>query len=66
MIHSVKIAFLFMSFKRLKLEREQIRQILLDLEQLTSDTSVTLENLVLKRAERDFGSRGGLLAIKSR
>ena len=38
MIHSVEIAFLFMSFKRLRLEREQIRQILLDLEQLTSDT----------------------------
>ena len=54
MIHSVEIAFLFMSFKRLRLEREQIRQILLDLEQLTSDTSFTLENLVLKRAERDF------------
>ena len=37
-------------------EREQIRQILLDLEQLTSDTSFTLENLFLKRAgaERDF------------
>ena len=54
MIHSVEIAFLFMSFKRLRLEREQIRQILLDLEQLTSDTSFILENLVLKRAERDF------------
>ena len=54
MIHSVEIAFIFMSFKRLRLEREQIRQILLDLEQLTSDTSFTLENLVLKRAERDF------------
>ena len=56
MIHSVEIAFLFMSFKRLRLEREQIRQILLDLEQLTSDTSFTLENLFLKRtgAERDF------------
>ena len=39
MIHSVEIAFLFMSFKRLGLEREQITQILLDLEQLTSDTS---------------------------
>ena len=26
---SVEIAFLFMSFKRLRLEREQIRQILL-------------------------------------
>ena len=58
MIHSVKIAFLFMSFKRLKLEREQIRQILLDLEQLTSDTSFTLENLFLKRAERDFRVAG--------
>ena len=54
MIHSVEIAFLFMSFKRLRLEREQIRQILLDLERLTSDTSFTIENMFLKRAERDF------------
>ena len=54
MIHSVEIAFLFISFKRLRLEREQIRQILLDLEQLTSDTSFTLEKLFLKRAEEDF------------
>ena len=54
MIHSVEIAFLFVSFQRLSLEREQIRQILLDLEQLTSDTSFTLENLFLKRAERYF------------
>ena len=54
MIHSVEIVFLFMSFKRLRLEREQIREILLDLEQLTSDTSFTLGNLFLKRAERDF------------
>ena len=44
MIHSVEIAFLFVSFKRLRLEREQMRQILLDLEQLTSDTSFTLES----------------------
>ena len=54
MIHSVEIAFLFMSFKRLRLEHEQIRQILLDLEQLTSDTSLKLENMFFKRAERDF------------
>ena len=54
MIHSVKIAFLYMSFKRLWLESEQIKQILLGLEQLTSDTSFTLEKLFLKRAERDF------------
>ena len=57
MIHSVEIAFLFMSFKRLRLGREQIRQILLDLEQLTSDTSFKLENMFLKRAV--LGSRGG-------
>ena len=43
MIHSVEIAFLFVSFKRLRLQREQIRQMLLDLEQLTYDTSFTLE-----------------------
>ena len=54
MIHSFEIAFLFLSFQRLRLEREQIRQILLDLEQLTPDTSFTLENLFLRRAERDF------------
>ena len=54
MIHSVEIAFLFMSFKRLRLEREEIRQILLDLERLTSDTSFKLENMFLKLAERDF------------
>ena len=56
MIHSVEIAFLNMSFKRLRLEREQIRQILLDLEQMTSDTSFKLENLFLKQI---FGWRGG-------
>ena len=39
---------------RLRLEREQIRQILLVLEKLTSDTSFSLEKLFLKRAERDF------------
>ena len=54
MIHSVEIALLFMSVKRLRLEREQIRQILLDLERLTSDASFKLENMFLKRAERDF------------
>ena len=54
MVHSIEIAFLFLSFQRLRLEREQIRQILLDLEQLTPNTSFTLENLFLKRAERDF------------
>ena len=52
MIHSVEIAFLFMSFQRLRLEREQV--LLLDLEQLTSDVTFTLENLFLKRAEIDF------------
>ena len=54
MIHSIEIAFLFMSFTCLRLEREQIRQILLVLEKLTSDTSFSLEKLFLKRAERDF------------
>ena len=48
MIHSFDIAFLFISFKRLRLEREQIRQILLDLEQLTSDTSFKLEKMFLR------------------
>ena len=54
MMHSVEIALLFMSFKRLRLEREQIIWILRDLEQLTSDTSFTLEKLFLKQAEQDF------------
>ena len=54
MIHSVEIAFLFMSFKRLRLERKQIRQILLDWEQMSPDTSLTLEKLFLKWAEQDF------------
>ena len=59
MIHSVEIAFLFISFKRLRLEREQIRQILLDLEQLTSDTSFTSGKLFLSERKEIFGSRGG-------
>ena len=54
MIHNVEMEFLFTSFKRLRQEHEQIRQILLDLDQLTSDTSFTLEKLFSKRAERDF------------
>ena len=54
MIHSVEIALLFMSFKRLRLEREQNRQLLLDWEQMTSEASLTLEKLFLKRAEKDF------------
>ena len=55
MIDSVEIAFLFISFKRLRLEREQIKQILPDLEQLTFETSFTLAKPFLKRAERGFG-----------
>ena len=51
MIHRVEIAFLFISLERLRLEREQI---LLDFEQLTSDTSFTLQKLFVKRAERAF------------
>ena len=65
MIHSVEIAFLFISFKRLRLEREQIRQILLDLDQLTSGTSFTLEKLFFKaRGTRFSGREAVLLAIK--
>ena len=45
MIHRVEVAFLFMSLERLRLESEQL---LLDLEQLTSDTSFTLEKLFLQ------------------
>ena len=54
MIHNVEMELLFISFKRLRQEHEQITQILLDLDQLTSDTSFTLEKLFSKRAERDF------------
>ena len=54
MMDSIEIAFFFMSFKCLRLENEQIRQILLHWEQLTSDVSLTLEKLFLKRAEQDF------------
>ena len=59
MIHRVEITFLFLSLEHLRLEREQIivnncEQILLDLEQLTSDTSFEYEKLFLKRAERAF------------
>ena len=68
MIHSLEIAFLFMSFKRLRLEREQIRQIFLHLERLTSDTSFTLEiKAVLKASGKRFSGReAALLAIKRR
>jgi len=58
MIHSVEIALLFMSLKRLRLEREQIGQILLDLEQLTSHTSFTLEKLFLKQGNEIFAALG--------
>ena len=54
MIDSVETAFLFISFKRLRLEREQIKQILPDLEKLAFETSLTLAKLFLKRAERGF------------
>ena len=68
MIHSVEIAFLFMSFKRLRLEREQIRQILLDLEQLTSDTSLHKKTVfkASRSGKRFSGREEALLAIKSR
>ena len=67
MIHSAEISFLFMSFKRLRLERKQIRQVLQGLEQLTSDTSLTLGKVFLKRAQRDFRvARRPCLATKSR
>ena len=51
MIYRVEIAFLFILLERLKLEREQI---FLDMEQLTSDLSFTLEKLFLKQVERAF------------
>ena len=65
MIHGVDIAFLFTPFKRLRLEREQIRQILLDLEQLISDTSFTLEKLKAS-ATSSSGREAALPATTSR
>ena len=66
MIHSVEIAFLFISFKRSRLQREQIRQILLDLEQLTSKTSFIIRKAVFKASGKRFsGCEEALLAIKS-
>ena len=68
MIHSFEIAFLFISFKRLRLECEQSWQILLDLDHLTSDTSFTLEiKAVFKASGKRFSGReAALLAIKRR
>ena len=58
MIHRVEIAFSFMSFEHLRLEREQL---LLDLEQLTSDTS-----FIFKARRTSFSGReAALLATKS-
>ena len=57
MLHDDEIAFLFMSFKRLRLEREQIRQILLaitGLETIGLWHEFHIRKSVLKRAERDF------------
>ena len=57
MIHSFEIVFLFISFKRLSQEREQIRQ--MDLAQLTSDTRFTsyLEKAVFKASGAIFSGR---------
>ena len=65
MIHSVDIAFLFMSFKGLRLEREQIRQILLDSKQLTSDTSFFRKAVFKANGTRFSGREVALLTIKS-
>ena len=63
MIHRVEIAFLFISLERLRLERQQI---LLDLEQLTSDMSFTLEKPFFKASGTSFSGREvALLATKS-
>ena len=65
MIHSFEIAFLFLSFQSLRLEREQIRQILLDLEQLTSDTFHIRKSGFKASGKRFSGREAALLAIKS-
>ena len=63
MIDSVEIAFLFISFKRLRLEREQIKQILPDLEQLAE---FHISKAVFKASGKRFSNReAALLAIKS-
>ena len=66
MVQSVEIAFLFISFKRLRLEREQISQILLDLEQLTSYTSLIRKAVFKARGRRFSGREAALLATISR
>ena len=50
----------------MRLEREQIRQILLDLEQLTSDTSLIRKAVFKARGTRFSGREAALLATKSR
>ena len=61
MIHSVEIAFLFISFKRLRLEREQIRQ-LLDLKHLSWQFIDLWHEFHIRKAvfkaREIFGSRG--------
>ena len=68
MILSVEIALLCLSFKRLRLEREQIiwiSGILLDLEQLTSEFHI--RKAFFKASGTRVSGRGAaLLAIKSR
>lgn len=66
MIHSTEIALLFMSLKRLRLERYQIGQILLDLEQLTSYTSLTRKAVFKARGTRFSGREAAPLATISR
>ena len=66
MILSVEIAFLFTSFKRLRLDREHIRQILLDLEQLTSDRETHIRKAVFRVCGTRFSGREAVLqAMKS-
>ena len=65
MIHSIEIAFLFMPFKHLRLECEQMMQNITRLGTiLTSDTSLTLEELFLS-GSRFSGREAALLAINS-
>ena len=66
MIHSFEIAFLFLSFQSLRLQREQIRQILLGLEQLTSDTFHIRKSGFKASGKRFSGREAAMLAIKSR
>ena len=63
----IEIAFLFLSFQRLRLEREQNRQILLDLETIDLWHKFHIRKSGFKASgKRLSGRETALLAMKSR